>query len=143
MSNVDRFCWCWSLRSIVTKESNPPETAARNKSPFRLLAQPISGVVLTSWANQLALQAVRQALVKQDAHGRGERLWLVRGRRSPVPWTPSEIVKELGQWLSGFEIVDEGLERHARPHENRRPAHHLWVAVYDGVVNFPHSLNTF
>ncbi len=47
ISNDQRSCWYERLRSAVRKTSNCP-TARASSSPFRLLAQPISGAVLAS-----------------------------------------------------------------------------------------------
>ena len=48
MSKLARFCSCWRLRSTVRKTSHS-RWASWSSSPFRLLAQPISGAVRTSW----------------------------------------------------------------------------------------------
>jgi hypothetical protein len=44
-----------------------------------------------------------------------------------------EIFQEIGERLSGLEIVDQRLERHTCADEHRRPAHDFGIAVDDGL----------
>jgi hypothetical protein len=40
-----------------------------------------------------------------------------------------KILEKLGKGISGFEVVEESLERHAFAHEHRGAAHNLGIAV--------------
>jgi hypothetical protein len=45
-----------------------------------------------------------------------------------------EIFEELGERLSGLEIVDQGVERHTCAHEHGCPAHDLRIAMDDRLL---------
>ena len=82
---------------------------------------------------QLTSQALWQALIKLDAHGRGAPPWRAPRPLRPAPGDLREVFQELGQGLPCFEVIEQRRERHASADEHRRAAHDLWVAVNDRV----------
>src|SRR5688572_27904790 len=59
----------------------------------------------------------------------GDRLFLRDG------WKVLEKVRET---LTALDVVEQGLERHARPHEYRSPIHDVGIAVHGRLLGCAH-----
>jgi len=92
-----------------------------------------------SVAREERRERARQVAVEQDAHAR----WL-GGRCDQRSFRELEncdgvlardawvIVEKLVERMAGLDVVDQGVDRDARPGENRRAAEALDVTRYEG-----------
>src|SRR5947209_321549 len=121
MSKAETSCWYDRLRSAVRNASNSL-TAKASSSPLRLLAQPISGAVFTSWPTSSRFKRLGRHSSSRTRTGEERLLGLLQGRYGLLAGHGREILEEFGQWLAPFQVVQQRRERHARADEHRRPA---------------------
>src|SRR5262245_55586841 len=136
MSNDDGSCWYERLRSAVRKMSNCP-TARRSSSPFRLLAQPISGAVLASCPESSRLRRLGRHSSSRTRTGEKRLLGLLQGCYGLLPGDRRKVLQELGQGLPCLEVIEQRCEWDASADKYRRAAHDLRVAVNDRVGLLP------
>src|SRR6185436_13049438 len=99
ISNDERSCWYERLRSAVRNTSNCP-TARASSSPFRLLAQPISGAVLASCPASSCLRRLGRHSSSRTRTGEERLLGLLQGRDGLLAGDRREVVEELRKGLA-------------------------------------------
>src|SRR5262245_41808432 len=130
ITTPEKFCWYSRLLSIVRKTSNSL-AASCNSSPFFTPAHPASATVLTSWPGN-SFRSVRGTHSSSSTRiGDQKCLGLLEGRNNNIAADGWEIVKKLIKRVTAFDVVDEGLHRHASAHKHWRATQDLRVGVND------------
>ena len=133
VERTSRIAAVASASACKFQDSQLPRLKSSQGSPFRLLAQPISGAVRTPWPGSSRFNPRGRHSSSRTRTIEKRFLGLFECSDRLLPGNRWEIFQEIAERLSGLEIVDQRLERHTCADEHGRPAHDFGIAVDDGL----------